>query len=172
VLTNSLGVVIATKDTPFQNRDEWYVINFLNQNINQFINENNVPFEKIGGIGIGVPGIVQNISGLIDFAPNLGWQNVHLQQLLNINKPILIENEANAAAIGEKTFGVAGKVSNLLYISVGMGIGCGLILNGKLFTGNSYYAGEFGHMTVEPAGLTCRCGNQGSGKHMRPMMPL
>ena len=64
------------------------------------------------------------------------------QLLLNIDKLILIENEAHAAAIGERAFGAAEKVNNLLYISVGMGIGYGLIINGKLFTGHSYHAGE------------------------------
>jgi predicted NBD/HSP70 family sugar kinase len=161
VLTNALGAVIATKEILFLDTDEWLVINLLNQTIQEIMTEQNITIEKIGGIGIGVPGIVQNITGLVELAPNLGWQNVNLRQLLNIDKLILIENEANAAAIGERTFGVAAQVSNLLYISIGMGIGCGLILNGKLFTGHSYHAGEFGHMTVEPAGLFCRCGNQG-----------
>jgi Transcriptional regulator/sugar kinase len=161
VLTNSVGTVLGTKESLFSNKDEWHVINLLNKAIEEIIYENNIPDEKIGGVGIGVPGIVQNASGIIELAPNLGWQNVNLRQLLNIDTLILIENEANAAAIGEQAFGVAAHIPNLIFISVGMGIGCGLIFNGKLFTGQSYHAGEFGHMTVEPAGLTCRCGNQG-----------
>lgn len=161
VLTNSVGNAIATSEDFIQNKDEWRVIPLLNDNIRRIAKENNIAPERIGGIGIGVPGIVHSKSRVVEFAPNLGWQNVNLQQLLNIDKPIIIENEANAAALGEKAFGVAGAVTNFIYVSIGIGVGCGLITNGRLFTGHSYYAGEFGHMTIEPSGLTCRCGNQG-----------
>ncbi|HBF38824.1 MAG TPA: hypothetical protein DDW50_16085, partial [Firmicutes bacterium] len=161
VLTNSIGKIISTREVFLQSKDEWYVINTLNQTIDELSAANHIFLPDIGGIGIGVPGIVQNSTGLIEFAPNLGWQNVNLNQLLKYDKPILIENEANAAAIGEKALGSAGNIANMLYISIGAGIGCGLMLNNRLYTGHSYHAGEFGHMTVDPNGVPCHCGNQG-----------
>ncbi len=161
ILTNSIGEAVTSAETLFSNKDEWQVISILNQTIDKLIAEKKLPFAKVGGIGIGVPGIVQNKTGLIEFAPNLGWQNVNLQQLLKIDKPVLIENEANAAAIGEKTFGAAAKVNNFIYISIEIGVGCGLMINGRIYTGNAYHAGEFGHMTVQPEGPICRCGNRG-----------
>lgn len=161
ILTDAVGAIVITKEVFFTNKDEWHVINRLNQVVQEIYLEGGISLQDIGSIGIGVPGIVRNTTGLIEFAPNLGWQNVNLNQLLKYDKPILIENEANAAALGEKSFGCAGKVVNTVYISVGIGIGCGLVLNNQLFTGHSDHAGEFGHMTVEPDGMVCHCGNQG-----------
>lgn len=114
------------------------------------------------GIGVGVPGTV-NKEGEILLAPNLGWKNVHLKSILQekYNLPVIIENEANSGAYGEKKFGVGKNSSNIIYISVGIGIGVGLILNGKLYKGNNGFSGEMGHMTIDINGEKCRCGNIG-----------
>jgi len=114
------------------------------------------------GIGIGVPGAV-NMDGVVLHAPNLGWENIDLKQVVqdNFNIPVIIENEANAGAYGEKKFGAGKEFDHLVYISAGVGIGVGLILNGVLYPGNNGFAGEMGHMTIEVNGPKCRCGNQG-----------
>lgn len=114
------------------------------------------------GIGIGVPGTVDK-NGNILLAPNLGWKNKDLQSTIQ-NKyalPTIIENEANAGAYGEKKFGAGVNYKNIVYVSVAMGIGVGLILNGSLYKGNSGFSGELGHMTIKVDGETCRCGNNG-----------
>lgn len=114
------------------------------------------------GIGIGVPGAV-NKSGKILLAPNLGWKNVDLQAILQAkyDLPVIIENEANAGAYGEKKYG-AGKESNhIIYVSVGIGIGVGIIFNGNLYRGNNGFSGELGHMTIKVNGAKCRCGSEG-----------
>lgn len=161
VLLNFTGDLIGLKEVPYNNKDEWFVISLLNNLIFSLVQENGISPDKIEGIGIGVPGIVNSETGLIEFAPNLGWKNVDLRSFINTEKPVFIENEANAAALGEKTFGMAREIDNMVYVSVGMGVGCGLILGNRLFTGSSYQAGEFGHMTVEPEGRSCQCGNKG-----------
>jgi predicted NBD/HSP70 family sugar kinase len=161
VLLNFNGDLIETIQVPFKNKEELYLISLLKAAIDQISAARKINPQKIRGVGIGIPGIVDHSAGLVEFAPNLGWKNVNLRQLLGINQPIYVENEANAAALGEKAYGVARNITNLVYISVGMGVGCGLILNNRLFTGHSYHAGEFGHMTVEPDGLLCQCGNRG-----------
>ncbi|MDC3416065.1 ROK family transcriptional regulator [Aquibacillus salsiterrae] len=114
------------------------------------------------GIGIGVPGIVSN-EGSILLAPNLGWENIDLKTVIEetFGLPVIIENEANAGAYGEKMFGAGKDFSNIIYISVGIGIGVGLILNDSLYKGNNGFSGELGHMTIEINGLKCRCGNRG-----------
>ncbi|WP_226037082.1 ROK family transcriptional regulator [Aquibacillus saliphilus] len=114
------------------------------------------------GIGIGVPGIVSK-EGEILFAPNLNWKRIHLKQVIEkqYEIPVIIENEANAGAYGEKKFGIGQKFEDIIYVSVGVGIGVGLILNGKLYKGNNGFSGESGHMTIEINGLECRCGNNG-----------
>ena len=114
------------------------------------------------GIGIGVPGAVSH-NGEILLAPNLGWSNVHLKEVIEdkYEVPVIIENEANAGAYGEKRFGVGKDFDNIIYISIGMGIGVGLILNDALYKGKSGFSGELGHMTIEVNGMTCSCGSEG-----------
>lgn len=116
----------------------------------------------IVGIGIGVPGITDN-KGTVLFAPNLGWRNVPLQRLLEeeFGMPVTIDNEANAGAVGEKEFGAGKNASNLIYISIGIGIGTGIILKNELYRGTSGYSGEMGHISIQADGKPCRCGNIG-----------
>ncbi|SES93725.1 xylose repressor, XylR [Oceanobacillus limi] len=124
----------------------------------------NTPSSYYGiiGIGIGVPGTVSK-SGEIQLAPNLGWKNVDLKTIMEVkyNLPVVIENEANAGAYGEKKFGAGKSFNHIIYVSVGIGIGVGLILNGHLYRGNHGFSGELGHMTIESGGRKCRCGNEG-----------
>lgn len=114
------------------------------------------------GIGIGVPGIV-NENGKVLFAPNLKWKNVYLkQEIENIfNIPVQIENEANAGAYGERIFGKGKDSKNMIYLSVGVGIGSGLIINDNIYKGNKGFFGESGHMSIENNGPKCTCGNRG-----------
>jgi predicted NBD/HSP70 family sugar kinase len=117
----------------------------------------------ITGIGIGVPGMVDS-DGTVVFAPNLGWTHVDLRAAVQVHYPhipIFLDNEANMGAIGEKQYGEGKEVKNLIYISVGMGIGAGIILNNEVFRGTAGYSGETGHMTIDANGKQCRCGNQG-----------
>jgi len=114
------------------------------------------------GIGIGVPGTVDS-NGKILLAPNLKWRNVFLKELLQekYNIPVIIENEANAGAYGEKRFGIGRDKNHIIYVSIGIGIGVGLLLNGRLYKGKNGFAGELGHMAIETNGKKCRCGSSG-----------
>lgn len=115
------------------------------------------------GIGIGVPGIVEKESGTVLLAPNLKWQNVPLRSIVKqrFNLPVYIDNEANAGALGEKWFGEWGKVTDLIYLSVGIGLGAGIIIDNKLFRGAAGFAGEVGHTTINFQDDVCSCGNIG-----------
>ncbi|WP_456278934.1 ROK family protein [Bacillus sp. AK128] len=114
------------------------------------------------GIGVGVPGIV-NKEGEVLLAPNLGWKNSNLKRELEeeFNLPVLIENEANAGAYGEKVFGSGKEKENLIYVSAGIGIGVGFILNNQLYRGAEGFSGEMGHMIIHVNGRECTCGSQG-----------
>lgn len=116
----------------------------------------------IVGIGVGVPGLVDE-SGTILFAPNLKWRDVPLQRMLTdkFSLPVTIDNEANMGALGEQKYGAGRSISNLIYVSVGMGIGTGLILHKTLYKGASGFSGEMGHLSVEAHGKSCTCGNRG-----------
>jgi len=108
--------------------------------------------EDVLGVALGLPGLVEEETGHLLYAPNLGWQDVHLRELLrsHFQVPIFINNEANMAALGEKYFGAAMDFDEVLYISAGAGLGGGIVREGKIFTGKSGFAGEFGHMLIEP----------------------
>ncbi|MCS7283626.1 MAG: ROK family transcriptional regulator [Anaerolineae bacterium] len=120
------------------------------------------------GIGLGVPGLVNIQEGTLVFAPNLRWFNVPLKQMWTqrFGIPVYVENEANAAALGEYYFGNARGVQNLIYLSAGVGLGGGIIIKGRLFRGSNGYAGEIGHMTVDPSGELCGCGKRGCWETM------
>lgn len=118
---------------------------------------------RLLGIGLGVPGLVNTRKGELLFAPNLGWKNVPLRLMWNqrFHLPLYVENEANLAALGEYYFGVGREVDNLIYLSSGVGLGGGLIINGKLFKGGFGLAGEIGHIQRDPGGEMCGCGRRG-----------
>jgi glucokinase-like ROK family protein len=115
------------------------------------------------GLAVGVPGLVDQPTGTLLFAPNLGWRNVPLGKTLEgrFDAPVFVDNEANLAALGEHYFGAAQGYDEVLYISAGVGLGGGIVRNGILFRGKTGMAGEFGHMTMDPEGEQCNCGNRG-----------
>lgn len=119
--------------------------------------------KAILGVALGVPGLVDPVEGTLLFAPNLGWRNVSLFPFFQgeFNAPVFVDNEANMAALGEYYFGAAQGYLEMLYISAGVGLGGGIVHGGRLFSGVSWSGSEFGHMTMDPEGEKCNCGNQG-----------
>jgi predicted NBD/HSP70 family sugar kinase len=119
------------------------------------------PFGLVG-IGFGVPGLVTR-NGTIVSTPNLDWHQSNLKDIFTdqYETPIIVENEANAGAYGEKIHGAAGTDESFIYISAGIGIGAGIVLDGRLIRGASGFSGEIGHTTIVEDGLKCRCGNSG-----------
>ncbi len=126
--------------------------------------ELNVPASpyKIIGLGIAVPGIIDK-EGLIINAPNLRWQNVDLITMLKEhgNYPLYISNEANAGAFAEFSFIHNQQHQNMLFVSIGYGIGVGIFVNGELYHGEFGFSGESGHMIIQVDGKKCRCGRNG-----------
>lgn len=120
--------------------------------------------KSILGVGIGSPGPLNTKEGVIHFAPNLpGWIEVPLVQILRdeLNLPIFLENDANAAALGEWWLGAGKNVDNLVLLTLGTGIGGGIIIEGEVLHGAWDTAAEIGHMIIHEGGLTCGCGKQG-----------
>jgi glucokinase-like ROK family protein len=118
--------------------------------------------QRLLGIGLGLPGLIDHATGTLLFAPNLGWSNVPFRDMWRrFGVPVIVENEANAAALGEYMLGVAQHVENFIYLSAGVGLGGGLMIGGQLYGGIDGYAGEVGHMTLAPDGPPCACGNRG-----------
>jgi glucokinase-like ROK family protein len=115
------------------------------------------------GIGVGIPGLVDVSSGTLLFAPNLKWRDVPLHEIFSqeFDVPVFVDNDANVAALGERYFGAAQGSKDFVYLSAGVGMGGGIVLNGQLYRGIGGYAGEIGHMTIMSDGERCNCGNQG-----------
>ena len=118
---------------------------------------------SIIGIGIGCAGDVDPVTGTIRISPNLRWNQVPLKALLarRLKFRIRVDNDANVAAWAAYVVEAKRKIQNLICITVGTGIGGGLVINGKLFRGTTGSAGEIGHMTLFPEGVPCNCGNLG-----------
>ena len=124
---------------------------------------------QIIGIGVGLPGGVEEASGFLHFAPNLGWRDVPfgaaLGEKLNgtalAGVPLFVQNEADVAALGEMEFNASQAVDPLLYVSINQGVGAGVIVGQRLLTGNRGFAGEVGHIVLQINGPQCSCGRRG-----------
>jgi predicted NBD/HSP70 family sugar kinase len=115
------------------------------------------------GIGISTPGLIDTTSGVVRSAVNFDWRNLPLRGLVQERYaiPVYIANDSHAMALAEYMFGQGPHTNNLIVIEVGQGIGAGIILDGRLFYGDGYGAGEIGHVVVEAGGPPCKCGNAG-----------
>ncbi len=134
------------------------------QAIQQALTKAEVSLGQIAGIGIGAPGPLNSHTGIVYAPPNLpGWENVPVRELFNqqFHVPIFVENDANAAALGEYMFGAGRGSRDMVYMTISTGIGGGVITDGKLLEGTSGTAAELGHMTVDWHGERCNCGNIG-----------
>ncbi|WP_223589827.1 ROK family protein [Neobacillus bataviensis] len=162
VLTDLKGNILIEKNQPLEQTVYSEVMSIVKNMIQLLIDE--MPASRYGivGIGVGVPGIV-NKEGAVLLAPNLGWKNVQLKTDLEneFRVPVMIENEANAGAVGEQQFGAGQDYQNIIYISAGIGIGVGIILNKVLYQGRNGFSGEMGHMIIDINGKLCNCGSRG-----------
>lgn len=120
-------------------------------------------WEQIGAVGVGAPGIVDSGSGRIVNWTNFGWRNVPLAQMLQeaLKKPVYCANDANAAALGEAKYGAGSKFSSSVLITIGTGIGSGIVLNGALYEGFQGAGAEVGHTVIDFHGRPCSCGRRG-----------
>ncbi|MGE3181828.1 MAG: ROK family protein [Phycisphaerae bacterium] len=119
---------------------------------------------QIAGVGVGAPGPLDHHTGVIFEAPNLpGWKNVYLAQLMQeqFDVPVTIENDANAAAFGESVAGAGKDARSVVMLTLGTGVGGGIILNDVLLRGDHSSGAELGHMIIEPQGRLCGCGQHG-----------
>lgn len=115
------------------------------------------------GVGIGAPGPLDRENGIVRIAPNLGWREVPVRQMVSdaLRLPAELDNDANCATLGETWLGAARGARHVVGLTIGTGIGGGLVIDGRLFHGASDVAGEVGHTTIEAAGRRCGCGNLG-----------
>jgi glucokinase len=140
------------------------VIARMIQAVYQAMDQAGIVLEQVEGIGIGAPGPINAKTGVVSNPPNLsGWQDVRLRDIFyeHFQCPIYVENDANAAALGEFMFGAGKGCSDVAYLTISTGIGGGIIANGQLLSGSVGTAAELGHMTIDMYGPRCNCGNIG-----------
>lgn len=162
------GDVLAVTSKPTEaGRGPKFVVDrmiaMIEDAIRQTLEEHGGDRSDFAGVGIGSPGPLDRTTGTIIATPNLGWRNFPLRDLISngVDLPASLDNDANCAAYGEWWMGAGRDVDTLVGLTLGTGIGGGIVLNGKVFHGASDVAGEIGHMTIDSTGRKCKCGNYG-----------
>lgn len=131
--------------------------------VREAVAEAGISMDDVQSIGIGTPGSINKRMGIIEYANNLGFEKVPARDILlnYFDKPIYLENDANCAALGEAVAGVGGNVENFVAITLGTGVGSGIVVNGKIVNGCNDAGGEMGHSVIVVDGEPCTCGRKG-----------
>lgn len=139
------------------------VVKMIEESMSEVMEERNLSRKAFLGVGIGSPGPLDRKTGTVITTPNLGWRNFPLRDLIEnaVRLPASLENDANAAIYGEWWLGAGRNVDTLAGVTLGTGIGGGLVLRGEIYHGASDAAAEIGHMTISSTGRRCKCGNYG-----------
>jgi len=152
--------VLSTRS--FQEKNQ--LILGIVHSINRFIKYNDLSKSEVLGVGLGLPGPIDVKKGIVHFFPNIpGWREVGLRGILRdkLGLPVFIDNDAKLMTLAEHKLGAAKGFNNVLCMTLGTGIGGGLIINGKLYRGFDNAAGEIGHLPINENGLDCNCGSRG-----------
>ncbi|MRX07993.1 ROK family protein [Pseudoduganella sp. FT25W] len=170
VATNLLGEVLAERALPYDDAsDAAACIAQVAQALNALTGDAALAGRTMLGVGVGLHGAVDDATGMLHIAPHLGWRNIDVTGLLRAGLaggalaalPLFIQNEANVAALAELEFSGQRGADPLIYVSIGYGVGAGIIVNGRLLTGLYGFAGEVGHTILQQGGPPCSCGRRG-----------
>ncbi|WP_042223458.1 ROK family glucokinase [Oceanobacillus manasiensis] len=140
-----------------------HIIEDIWASVNKQLDESGIPLSNVLGVGLGAPGFIDGDTGYIFEAVNIGWKNYDLPKHLKAisGVPVFVENDANVAVLGENWKGAGQQEKNVIAITLGTGVGGGVIANGEILNGANGMAGEIGHMTIEKNGRLCNCGRSG-----------
>lgn len=158
------GKIIAKADCPTGvERGHEAVIADMAQLAIRAVEKAGVPMDEVQSVGIGIPGIQDPVRQIVPFCTNLYWHEVPLVQLMQkvIDKPIFVGNDATVAGLAESVAGVSAGISNSVFLTIGTGIGAGIVQNGKVYDGVHGVGSELGHMIICVDGELCTCGNRG-----------
>lgn len=163
-LVDQNGSIVMKKTIPTHAvKGAQHVMEQMSSLVLELMRHPEVAFSKIAGIGMGIPGVIDYATGTAIQVVNLGWNNIALKEPLEkrIGLPILMDNDANVAALGEMWAGAGKGCRNLICVTLGTGVGGGIVVDGKLLHGAHVLAGEIGHIVMDPRGSLCSCGNRG-----------
>ena len=160
---DSNGRVYERFTMPFiKGEDGEVTIRKLANMVKEYIAANNLD-GKVVGIGLGSPGTLDIKNGIVNYANNLGWENLHVADIFHevLPYPVRLTNDANAASLGEAKYGAGKSYKTIIMLTLGTGVGGGIIIDGKLFEGNEGKGGELGHTVIVVDGEQCTCGRKG-----------
>jgi glucokinase len=163
VINSKKGIITRQKKpTDIENGTKVYVKDIA-ELVKKVVKSSKLDAKNIVAVCLGVPGSVNPQTGIIGLAPNLGIKNYKMKAELEklIPYPVLLENDVNLGVLGIKNYGVGKDATNMLAVFVGTGIGGGVVIDKKMYRGNSFVAGEIGHMLVQKNGPKCGCGKKG-----------
>lgn len=163
-ITDTNGKLLASVKIPTQAEDGFEVVTRrMGDTIEEVMQKIGVSASDIIAIGVCSPGAIDIANGIVLGSPNLKWHNVPLKKIIEgrFHVPTYFDNDANIAGLGENRFGAGKGSKHMLYMTVSTGIGGSIILDGKIYRGATFGAGEIGHMTIDINGPRCGCGNYG-----------
>ena len=147
---------------PLKSNEEM-VLGILIKAMRGLINKNHINTEKIIGCGVGVSGLVNQEEGVLVFSKILGWKKIRFKEFLEkeFNFPIFVDKDVNVLTLAEKRFGSGKKIRNFICITIGKGVGAGIVIKGEIYHGSYGGAGDFGHIIIDKDGPLCYCGKRG-----------
>ncbi len=159
-VVNLRGETRLRREVPLDGRDGEQALGRLDSLIEELLATEDRP---ILGIGIGTPGLVDTQTGRVRWAVNLDWRDLPLGERLRVrwNVPVYVANDSQAAGLGEHTFGGHHESGSMVVVKVGRGIGAGIVIDGRLYSGEGLGAGEIGHSAIADNQRACRCGSTG-----------
>ena len=162
-LTDLEATVIAKRADPLSGRSPEQAVETLTGVVSALVGEGGIRKKQLLGVGVGLAGIVDAEQGLVRRSPYFGWRDVPLRDVLQarVRVPVYIDNDVNTLTLAEKWFGAGQNVDDFLTVTVGRGVGLGIVANGQFYRGARGGAGEFGHTVIDPDGPVCDCGKRG-----------
>lgn len=139
------------------------IFDSIKEAVDLAVADSGISYDDVVCVGVGTPGSVNKDTGMIEFSNNLKFHNVPAKQMLEerLEKPVYLENDANAAALGEAVAGSGNGVKNFVAVTLGTGVGSGIIVDGKICRGANFCGGEIGHTIINVDGIPCNCGRKG-----------
>ena len=162
-LTDLESTVIAKDSRPLKNKNSSEAIAVLSALVQSLVAQANIDRRRLLGVGVGLAGVVDSEHGILRESPFFGWRDLPLRDLLQnlVQTPVYLDNDVNTLTLAEQWFGAGQGVDHFLVVTVGRGIGLGVVANGRFYRGAGGGAGELGHTLIDPQGPLCDCGKHG-----------
>ena len=162
-LTDLEATVIVKRTDNLHGRDPEMIVEQLSLLVSELLKMAGLPKKKLLGVGVGLAGIVDSEQGMLRQSPFFGWRDLPLGEMLQaqVRVPVYVDNDVNTLTLAEMWFGGGQGIDSFLIVTVGRGVGLGIVVNGQFYRGARGGAGEFGHTVIDPEGPTCECGKRG-----------